>query len=398
VQPEARVIVPPFSEHVDGDDVIIANPARGVFLAVPPEAAVLLRLLASGQTVAEAGAAYAAQYGQPADIADFVESLTAAGFLDAPPAAPVGTRRYHFASIPVGTARRLWSRPALAVCGALIGLGLLACASEPAIVPSPAALVFDPDHLGLSLVLIALALGAVFVHELAHLLAARAAGVPARLGIGTRLWELVAETDMTGIWLASRRQRCLAFVAGMLADLTLAALLALLLLAHQRAWLGLDLNLVLLARALLFVQLTRLLWELYIFVPTDVYYVLATLTGCRNLMGDTQAWLLNWCWRLVRRPQRIDQSGVPARELRVVRIFAWVWLVGRGLAFASLFFITLPVLAAYLAMLGRGLGGDANPLRPLLEGPALPLLAVGVQLAGIVLWLRGLLRARGHMV
>jgi hypothetical protein len=264
-------------------------------------------------------------------------------------------------------------------------------------VPAPSDLVFQRDPLILSLVLIALSLVTVFLHELAHLVAARAAGVPARMGISHRLWVLVAETDMTGIWLAPRRQRCLAFLAGMLFDLMLSAALALALFADRRGWLGLDPTLLLLVRGLLFVQLTRLLFELYVFVPTDVYYVLGTLCGCRNLMGDTQAYLLNQLWRLLRSPRRIDQSTVPARELRVVRVFVWVWLVGRLLAFASLFLITLPVMAGYLAILGRGASGDAQALRPLLDGPGLAILMLALQSAGIVLWLRGLLRARGQL-
>jgi hypothetical protein len=40
----------------------------------------------------------------------------------------------------------------------------------------------------------------VFLHEMAHLVAARGAvGVSSRLGISHRLWYLVAETDMTGV-------------------------------------------------------------------------------------------------------------------------------------------------------------------------------------------------------
>jgi hypothetical protein len=45
------------------------------------------------------------------------------------------------------------------------------------------------------------------VHELAHLAAARSLGVPARIGLSTRLFYLVAQTDVSGIWAAPRRAR-----------------------------------------------------------------------------------------------------------------------------------------------------------------------------------------------
>jgi hypothetical protein len=82
--------------------------------------------------------------------------------------------------------------------------------------------------------------------------------------------------------------------------------------------------------------------------------------------------------------------------MRVVRVFALVWIAGRALAFGALVFITLPVLAGYGAMLGQGLTGDARALQVVLAGPGLPIVAVGLQAVGILMWLRGMLRARGR--
>ena len=62
--------------------------------------------------------------------------------------------------------------------------------------------------------------GGIFVHELAHLIAARAVGVNSRMGISHRLWYLVAETDLTGLWSVTRNQRYLPMLAGMIVDLT----------------------------------------------------------------------------------------------------------------------------------------------------------------------------------
>src|SRR5205823_1988045 len=111
-----------------------------------------------------------------------------------------------------------------------------AAAADPGIVPGPQALVFHAHIALMALALVAAAAAGLYLHELAHLLAARACGVPARIRPGRRLWFIVAETDMTGIWLASKRQRYLAFLAGPLADVVSAAVLLVLLWAQRHGW------------------------------------------------------------------------------------------------------------------------------------------------------------------
>jgi putative peptide zinc metalloprotease protein len=398
VDADARISIPQFVEQPDGEQVIIANMERSCFLAVPHEAVTLLRLLAAGNTVGEACAGYERMYGTTPDIDDFVEALTSQGFIAAPDrsrGAVSSPRSYHFDNISTSIARRICSLPVLAGCGVVVAMAVAACVIDPSVLPPPTTLVFQHDTLGMTVLVIAITLVTLFLHEFSHLLAARAAGVPSRMGLGNRLWILVAETDMTGMWLASARQRCIAFLAGPLFDLVMSAILVLALFGYERGWIGLDETVLGLVRATLFIGLTRLLWQLYFFLPTDVYYVFGTLCRCRNLMHDTQVYLLNQLARALHRRQSYDQSGIPASEMRVVRWFALVWIVGRALAFVTLFAITLPVLVGYAALLARALTGDSQAFGPLINGPGLPLLAVMLQTTGILVWLRGAFRARG---
>src|SRR5215472_16662198 len=127
LQPESRIVVPPFIEQIDGDDAIIANAARSVFLAVPREAVTLLHFLADGCTVGEASARFERMYQVPPDIDDFVQSLSAEGFLEPGGISVARPRHYHLDHIPVDVARRIWSWPVLVCGGVLIALGLLAC-------------------------------------------------------------------------------------------------------------------------------------------------------------------------------------------------------------------------------------------------------------------------------
>jgi hypothetical protein len=400
VQPDARVTIPPFVEQPDGDDIIIANAARTCFLAIPRDAAMLLHLLADGHSLTEACAIYEQTYACKPDIDDFLETLASEGFLQfqASQELVAEKRHYHFENISQSIAERICSWPVLALCSGLFIVAVMACVADPSVIPSPSDLVFPWNPVVLTLILAAISVVTLFVHELAHLVAARAAGVPSRMGLGNRLWILVAETDMAGIWLASPLRRCIAFIAGPLFDVVLSAVLVLVLFSSARGWIELDLNLSLLVRALLFVQLTRVLFQFYLFVPTDFYYVIGTVFRCKNLMHDTQVFLLNQLSRLTPGISARDQSQIPSAEMRVVRVFACVWVAGRVLAFVTLFAITVPVLIGYGEMLARSLTGDAQALRPLFEGPGLPIVAIVLQLTGITMWLRGLVRARGAYV
>ncbi len=398
---DARIAVHPFEQRVDGEDVIIANESRTSFLCVPPDAVQLLTWLAEGRTVGEVRAIYEHTYGVTPDLDEYLATLAAEDFLRLPTAdskveRKSENRRYHFENIPVDVARRLVSPGMLVGCGCLVALGLLACVVDPGVLPPPTALVFEHDALGLFPALVLISLVTVFGHELAHLLAARAAGVPSRLGVGSRLWILVAETDMTGVWLASRAQRCLAFLAGPIFDLALCATLLLVLFADRQHWLAFAPNVIALLRASLFVAFSRVLWQFEFFVPTDLYYVIGALFGCKNLMQDTQTYLVNQFARVIPRIQPHDQASVPPREMRVIRWFAVVWLAGRAVAFGMLFWITLPVLAGYGLMLARAFGGDTQASALFLTGPLLPIVAAALQTIGLLVWLHGLARNRNR--
>jgi hypothetical protein len=402
-----QVTVFPFTYRVEGDEAIIANASQTAFLAIPRPALDLLTDLAAGRSTGEAQAAFALKYGETPDVDDFLEVLAAEGFIatDAhqvlEPAnssdnivqsAPAQSRRYHFESIREPTARRLVSQPVLGGCGLLIAFALLAIALDPALFPPPTVLVFTHDLTLFSVIATIFVLGTIFLHELAHLIAARAAGVPARLGVSHRLWFLVAETDLTGVWLASPGQRYLAFLAGPLLDATSGALLILVLWTNrQLVWLPpLAVELI---RVFLFTYIVRLLWQCYFFLRTDFYYVFATFFRCKNLLEDTQNWLGNQLARVVTRFPIVDQSAIPARERRVIRAYSIVWLAGRALAFASLILITLPILWGYGRELAQLFFGGSGNLYVLADAFIWTMLTLATPVGGLFLWLRQLYRS-----
>lgn len=358
-EPESRVAVFPFTRQRDGGEVVIGRPDRGVFLALPEDAVEVLDWLSVGDSVGEAEERYRQKYGVAADVPDLLELLESKGLVQPRAAASDGGeawtagvdgaagRRFHFEHVPESLARRVFGRPALLAAGAVVALALAAIVLDPAAVPGRSALYFPRHRTLYALVLLAASYFTLFAHEFGHLLAGRALGVSSRMGIGHRLWVLVAETDLTGLWAVPRQDRYLPLLAGAILDAASASLLILASAAVDRGWLALPDGLVRLGRAMIFVYLMRLLWQCFFFVRTDFYFVLANYFNCKNLLGDTETYLRNRLARLARWIDPVDQSHIPPREMRIVRLYAWIWIAGRLLALSLLVLVTIPVGIRY---------------------------------------------------
>jgi hypothetical protein len=276
---------------------------------------------------------------------------------------------------------------------ALLFLAAGAVVRDPSLMPVPQDFFF-PDRRTLTwTILIVLDVVAVFAHELGHLVAARAAGVNSRMGVSNRLWNLVAETDLTGLWAIPKRQRYLPMLAGMLVDAVCAALLIFLLLAQHKGLFAVSAFCVRLVRAMALSYLLRILWEFFLFVRTDVYYLIATFFNCKNLLRDTTVVLRNQLARLIRSIRPAEQPVIPPAELRVVRAYAVVWIAGRIWAITTLFWLTIPVCAQYIRDIGGVFkaGYSANPSN-FIDSVVLASYFLTPTAAGLVLWARGLLK------
>ncbi|MDX6719170.1 MAG: putative peptide zinc metalloprotease protein [Solirubrobacteraceae bacterium] len=395
---DARVAVCPFVDRREGDSVTIGDLDRQVFLTIPVEGLEILSALAAGSTVAEAVELYERDHDETPDVEDFLSVLAEEGFVGAwedeafatqarEPAEPV------FRWISAAAARRMFGAPVLAACALVVGVAIALLVSDPGLMPGPGVLVFHHHLAALSLAMFVVTMVGVLVHELGHLLAARASGVPARIGLGHRLWIVVAETDMTGIWMVPKRRRYLAFLAGPIIDVVCAALLLGVLWADRHGWIGLSTLMEQLTGAVLLSYLLRVLWQCFVFVRTDFYFVIATALDCKSLLADTEDLLRNRWAKLRRRAAVVDQSAIPPREMRAVRAYGVIWLVGRIVALASLIGVSLPVLAGYGAEVVRAVSGG-NSSYDTVDLLTLAVLGIGVQGAGLVVWIRSLHRGR----
>jgi putative peptide zinc metalloprotease protein len=408
---DLAVAVFPFTRQPDGDEIIVGRADTATFLALPVEAVEILDDLASGKSVGQVQEFYRARYGEVESFEEFIASMEGRGFLRFLPAGSTnlsasevrrlfdGTstsaRRYHFVSFSQPLAKILFGRWALLLCAAILLVALLVVVVDPRIVPGWRALYFPRDRSLFAALTTVVGLFTLFLHEMAHLVSARALGVESRMGIGHRLWVLVAETDLTGLWAVPRRKRYLPFLAGALLDTLTASILILIIAANDRRLITLGDGLVRLARAIIFTMMLRLLWQCFLFVRTDFYYVIATMLKCKNLMADTEAFLRAQVARLMRRLPPIDQSHISAREMRVIHGYSVIWVAGRLLAIASLLLVSLPLGLKYCREMSATLtAGYSHGLYPFLDTLFLTVFSVGTAAAGAYLWIASMVKQR----
>ena len=388
-----------YTIQAEGNDFIIGSPHIGKYVSVPADVLEILRALEAGHSRQRICDDYHALHGETPDLDDLIAALTSCGIL-----ASVGTRhdesdatpsdippaRYHFEWISPRAARLVWNRYTLSLMAAIVAAAVLALAHQPSLMPGWRAFYFPRDTAAHLLGLMLLGISSTFIHEMAHLTAARAAGVSCRFSVGNMLWFIVWHTDMNGVWSLPRKRRYLPILAGPIVDAVSAAAIVLYMAAAETfAW-----ALPALARnilsALLFLYIMRIVWQCYFFLRTDFYYAFSNLLGCRHLMKDTEGWLRNRWASFRRRAQVVDQSALPAHERRLLPAYAAIWLTGRTIAFGMLFLVQLPLFVNYLLLLIESVNAPETG-----HGPTASALLAGLMfstflLVGLVMWIREL--------
>ena len=404
---DQRLVVYPFSRQPDGDEVIVGRAETGIFVAIPDRAVFLLDVLASGSVIATAVAQYQAEYNETPDIQAFLGAMAHYGLIEDPinfageqPAPVPESKGRHYSEIfPERLARLLFSRPALVIYGTIASLSVILMALHPSLIVTDRDLEF-PDHRTLTLLLLTIgSYVALALHELGHMAAARSLGLKSRFGFGHRLWILVVETDLTGLWSVPKAKRYVPLLAGIIVDSVIAALLIILLFAASTHFILFLPYIDRVLRGLVFMYFMRIAWQCSFFIRTDLYYVLATFTGCKNLMQDTEVYLRNGLSRVLSRVRHTDQFALPAHEQRAVRYYSYIWIIGRVFSVVLLLTITIPVSIYYVRSVGATLaGGFAAAPASYIDSILLSLYILLPIAIGMAMWLNSVFnRLRGSL-
>jgi putative peptide zinc metalloprotease protein len=349
----------PLKVRPEADEFIVGRPTTGSYVVLSDGALEAAALLARGHSLAATKTALAGRDDEAVPrLRPLLETLLAAGMVKSvdgvPLTEPLAPRRYHLTFLRRRHVAWLFSRPAAAVYAMLVALGVGIVLADPRYLPRAADALVVSDPIKNLVLLWAVSVIAMAAHELAHLLAATSLGVKASFALSYRLFFAVAETDLTDLWLVGRSKRYLAYAAGMANDILLACAAVAGLWLHDQQLLPLPAPLYCTLRLAILVLVFGVLWQFNFYLRTDVYYLIANLTGCRNLSRDATAYLKNTLarWFTGAPPQRL--AGVPPREMRIVRVYTMLMVLGTA--------VVVTVGAAYLGaiiVLLRG-GGAAS--------------------------------------
>lgn len=346
---DRTITLHPLTYLVEGDDVTVGCHATDSYGVFPADGAALVRELAGGMSPNEAGRWYVQTYDEPVDMVEFLDALTELEFVSAtaggPAAAPVRWQRLgRYAFGPIA-----WLCYAVLIIGAITAM-----IGIPAVRPSYRNIFFSPYVTVVGLTLLFGQLPGLFIHEGFHALAGRRLGLRSSLSVGRRLYFVVFETNLDGLVSVPRRRRYLPILAGILADVLVFSGLTLIAVVTRAAD-GTTTRLGGIALALAFITLLRLIWQFYLHLQTDLYFLAVTVLGCGDLQSIAKRMMRNRMWRLLRRSDRCtDESMFPARDRAVGRWYSWLLVVGYTFSIGALIIVLIPTAwQVFVRIFGR---------------------------------------------
>jgi putative peptide zinc metalloprotease protein len=334
----------PLARRDDGDETVIGRSDADVFVAVPAIGAEAVELLGAGLPIKAAEERLEAATGERVDLLDLAAALVECGLvasIDGRPVPGPPPMRSTLPRLRTEQVRWLLRQPvslALDLALAAVVVAAIAAAVASGVPLLDFRSLLWSEH-GSAVLLAQAAIGwsLILIHETAHLVTARAAGVPGRIGFGTRLQFLVAQTNVTAVWAAPRRHRIAVYSAGMKSDALIAAAAVLVSTQLEPGETAYRLALV-----VAIVGMTALGLQTLFFMRTDVYFIVQDLARCRNLYGDSGAYARHLASRLRGRRGGHPLAGLGARERRTVQAYTALLVAGTAICLAYAAIVYLP--------------------------------------------------------
>ncbi len=391
---QTHVTLHPLAIRPEDDQYIVGHIETGEFVALPEVGVQVITMFQHGASIGEVQSQLRAEYEAEVDIDGFVASLVDLGFvkeLDGHPLGPGKVQQPNLSWLKAHHVRWLFSWPLKITYIILLLAAGLTLISHLELLPHYQDFFWSSATSVVILVNTAMYITVLVLHELSHLVAARSLGVPAHFGLGTRLYSLVAQTDVTGLWAVPRQQRYRVYLAGIALDLLVASVALLLV-----SYVPLPVLAENILKALVLGEVISLLWQLQVFMRTDVYFVLMDLLRCHNLFEDSLAYLrysIKRVWTWISPPTRTANLSypldhLPVHEQRKVRLYSWFVVVGTVASLSVFALYSVPILIGLLTQAGASVWKGMTLGQPwlLVDGMVTLLVQGALQVAFLVVF------------
>lgn len=345
------VALHPLEIRPDGEQFIVGRIDLGEFVALPEIGVQVIEQFRQGFAFGQVQQRMNQLCGGEVDVKGFVESLVDLGFVQAVDGQPLEAKETVRSNLEWLNSKNigwLFSGPSLLTWSLVLASAAATLFLRPGLIPGYRDYFWAPlisltilGNTGIFFLNVA-------VHELSHILAARSLDIPARLEFSTRLTNLVMQTNVTGLWAADRKARYRVYLAGLRWEL-LAVAVSILLLAYAPLP---ALAAAVLKSVILHIFLLGIMFQLQVYMRTDLYYMVSDLWRCYNLFGDSMDYLVHLARRMVRpllpggkrEPLQDPLEALPEHERSKVRLFSCFVMVGAGLALFMFAFYGVPII------------------------------------------------------
>ncbi|EKN66107.1 hypothetical protein BABA_16892 [Neobacillus bataviensis LMG 21833] len=291
---DSRLLLVPINFRKDKKNYIIEDAASGEFYEMPGICIEAINLMIQGEHLGEIERKLKMTYpNEEVDLLDFAQQLLELQLIEEIDGVKVARQVYQkeplgFLSISPKIGKFFFNKFSYPIYLILFIVNLILFIVNPSLFPHYEDIfVFDIMVLNV-VVWLTLAFILVLIHEFGHTLAMRAYNLPTKLEIGHRLFFVVFETNMSSIWKLASKDRNVLFLAGLCFDMV-ALFIALIcqLIFSNSLTLGLS-------TLAIFDIFMRIVFQCFVYMKTDLYFVFENITGCYNLMENANKTIRKW--------------------------------------------------------------------------------------------------------
>jgi radical SAM protein with 4Fe4S-binding SPASM domain len=345
---------------------IVGREEIGTYAQFPEVGVETIRALQRTPSVTKVQNALQDRFGEEFDVQEFVRKIAKGGFVSSINDQLIETPREEkvrsiFNNVSQRSVKWMFSKPASAFYLVFIALGLSIMLFNPRYFPRYSDFFVSQRYTIIGVVGFLVAFLLMFKHELAHLFAARAYGVNSRIRLNNRLMYIVMETDLSNLWLAPKKKRMTAYIAGTRSDLMTISLFVILLylkdtggfeyLADTTGISGfLSLGSYIessifyrFVKLVIFLSALMVVFQFMFYMRTDVYYMVAHGLDCKNLYEDARRLLKNGFRRIGGRKIISLEGSISSREMRIIKCYAFLHFVGVALVILLFLYFFLPI-------------------------------------------------------